>query len=372
MQGSEDGRHWRAPLSVAVATLALPLGLLGWQVFQLLPPPDPPPPAPTIVAERLDPLPTVQPIPQPTPIATLQPTAVPPPPPTLIPTPIPTPRPAWSGASSFNFVAVGVDRREDGEIPRTDTLIIGNLDLVAHRLRLISIPRDLVVEIPGYGKDRINSAYVYGEQYKERDGGIGLLRRTLEWNFAIPIQHFGMLDFRCFRTAVDAVGGVFVNVPRPLVDTRYPTEDYGYRTVRFEPGPQLMDGGRALEYARTRNPDNDLGRIRRQQQVVVALRQQLLQLRALPALPAIVGGCRNFQSDLQPLDYVNLANAVRQLGESDITLSLIDEQMAFDGVAPSGALVLVPRWDRIRSLVRDTFPPTAVSAAPPPPPPATP
>ena len=369
MQGSEDGRRWRAPLSVAVATLVLPLGLLGWHVFQLLPPPDPPR-RPVIMAERLDPPPTVQPLPQATPIATLQPTVVPPPPPTLIPTPIPTPRPAWSGASSFNFVAVGVDRREDGEIPRTDTLIIGNLDLVKHRLSLVSIPRDLIVEIPGYGKDRINSAYVYGEQYKERDGGIGLLRRTLESNFAIPIQHFGMLDFRCFRTAVDAVGGVFVNVPKPLVDSRYPTEDYGYRTVRFEPGPQLMDGGRALEYARIRNPDNDLGRIRRQQQVVVALRQQLLQLRALPALPTIVGGCRDFQSDLQLLDYVNLANAVRQLGEGDITLSLIDEQMAFDGVAPSGALVLVPRWDQIRSLVRDTFPTTAVSAAPLPPPPA--
>jgi LCP family protein required for cell wall assembly len=388
--GSGEGRQWQAPLSVAVVALIVPLGVLVWQVFQLLPAPEPPraAPAPVAQAEPIGPTPEPVPTPEAAPVAELVPVAeqVPPataapvepvpapaplaepppppatPPPPAISLPIQAPRLGSTGESSFNFVAVGVDRRNEREIPRTDTIMIGNVDLARPRLSLVSIPRDLLVDIPGYGQDRINAAYVYGEQYREGDGGIGLLRRTIEWNFSIPIHHFGLVDFQCFRTIVDAAGGITVDVPQPILDTRYPTEDYGYKTVSFETGPQRLDGERALEYARTRNPDNDLNRIRRQQQVVAALRQQLLQLRTLPALPTMMGGCRNMRSDLQLLDYLGLANAVRQFGEGDIAYWTIDDRMAVEGVAASGAWVLVPRWEPIRSLVRDAFPGSGVSA----------
>ena len=270
-------------------------------------------------------------------------------------TPAPPPNAGWTGESSFNFVALGIDWRGEREIPRTDTIIIGNVDLKSPRLSLVSVPRDLLVTIPGYGQDRINSAYVYGEQFKEPDGGVGLLVRTVERNFGISIQHFGMIDFHCFRTTVDALGGVTVEVPRAILDTQYPTDDYRYKTVRFDAGRQRMNGDRALEYARTRNADNDFGRIRRQHQVVVALRQELLQLRALPALPAIVGGCQGMRSDLSLVDYLSLANAVRQFDENAITLRAIDERMAVESYASTGAAVLLPRWEPIRALVRDSF-----------------
>jgi LCP family protein required for cell wall assembly len=278
-----------------------------------------------------------------------------------LPTPTAVPREAWTREASFNFVAVGVDRRQDEEIPRTDTIMIGNVDLTNHRLTLVSVPRDLVVEIPGYGMDRINSAYVYGEQFEEQDGGIGLLRRTVERNFGIPVHHHGLIDFRCFRTTVDAVGGVSVDVPKEIVDTRYPTEDYGYKTVRFEAGRQRMDGERALEYARTRNVDNDISRIRRQQQIVSGLRQELLQLRTLPALPTILTGCSGLSSDLAFTDYLGLARAIQGFGDGDVALRAIDEQMVVDAHV-GGAAVLLPRWDLIRALVRDSFPPSALAA----------
>jgi polyisoprenyl-teichoic acid--peptidoglycan teichoic acid transferase len=358
--GSGIARRWSPSLLVAALTLVLPLGVVAWQVSQITPAPAPlpsvePTPAPAVVVE----------LPPPTPVPTIAPTRQPTPAPTPQPQPTPTPVPviAWGGESSFNFVAIGVDRREESEIPRTDTIMIGNVDVPNHRLGLVSIPRDLVVEIPGYGQDRINTAYVYGEQFRERDGGIGLLRRTIERNFGVPIHHFGMIDFQCFRTAVDAVGGVTVDVPRPIVDRFYPTEDYSYKTVRFDPGVQRMDGERALEYARTRNPDNDFGRIRRQQLIVAALRQELLQLRALPAVPTILGGCRNMRSDLGLRDYVGLANTVRQFEDGDITLRAIDERMAIETITAGGASVLIPRWEPIRALVRDTFPSTAAAAA---------
>jgi LCP family protein required for cell wall assembly len=269
----------------------------------------------------------------------------------------PTPRATWVGPDTFTFVALGVDQRESREIPRTDTIVIGKVDLRTPRVNLISIPRDLLVEIPGYGKDRINSAYVYGEQFKEPGGGIGLLQRTIEKSFGVTVDHFGLIDFQCFRTAVDSIGGVTVNVPRAIVDPRYPTEDYGTKLVKFETGIQRMDGERALEYARTRSADSDFHRIQRQQLIIAAMRDQILQLRTLPALPTLLGGCRNMRSDLGWRDYLNLAASLQSLNSSRVTFAAIDERMVVDSVLSTGAAVLLPRWEPIRTLVAESFGP---------------
>ena len=275
-----------------------------------------------------------------------------------IPTATATPTPsaeAWTREASFNFIAVGVDQRSDGELTRTDTLMLGNIDVVKRRLSVVSIPRDLVVDIPDYGFDRINTAYVYGEQFKETDGGIGLLKRTIERNFGIPVQHYGLIDFNCFRTAIDAVGGVTVDVPREIDDPYYPTDDYGVKRVHFDVGPQRMNGERALEYARTRNADNDFHRIRRQQLIAASLRAELLSLRSLPAVPSILGGCRNLRSDLGWRDYLALASVVRNLGDGDVSFHAIDERMAVGTTLATGAAVLLPRWEPIRALIRESF-----------------
>lgn len=284
---------------------------------------------------------------------------------TPLPTPqaTATPRPSWVGPQTFTFVALGVDQRNDREIPRTDTIMIGKVDLQAPKVNLISIPRDLLVEIPGYGKDRINTAYVYGEQFKEPGGGIGLLRRTIEKNFGVQIDHFGLLDFQCFRTAVDAVGGVTVNVPRAIVDPSYPTEDYGTKLVKFDVGIQKMDGERALEYARTRSADSDFHRIQRQQLIIAAMRDQVLQLRTLPSVPTLLTGCRNMRSDLGWRDYLNLASSLQTLNSSRVAFAAIDEKLVVDTTLSTGAAVLVPRWDPIRALVSESFGTGVPSAA---------
>ncbi|HZO33089.1 MAG TPA: LCP family protein [Chloroflexota bacterium] len=283
-------------------------------------------------------------------------------------TPLPTPQvtatpgASWVGPQTFTFVALGVDQRDDREIPRTDTIMIGKVDLRAPKVNLISIPRDLLVDIPGYGKDRINTVYVYGEQFKEPDGGIGLLRRTIEKNFGVQIDHFGLLDFQCFRTAVDALGGVTVNVPRAIVDPSYPTEDYGTRLVKFETGVQKMDGERALEYARTRSADSDFHRIQRQQLIIAAMRDQVLQLRTLPSVPTLLTGCRNMRSDLGWRDYLNLASSLQTLNSNRVAFAAIDEKLVVDTTLSTGAAVLVPRWDPIHTLVSESFGTGAPSA----------
>jgi LCP family protein required for cell wall assembly len=275
--------------------------------------------------------------------------------PTKIPTPAPTATPTWAGPPTFTFVALGVDQRNDREIPRTDTIMIGQVDLRGPRVSLVSIPRDLLVDIPGYGKDRINAAYVYGEQFKEPGGGIGLLRRTIDRSFGIKIDHFGLVDFQCFRTAIDSVGGVTVNVPSAIVDSTYPTEDYGTKVVTFEPGIQVMDGERALEYSRTRSADNDFQRIQRQQLVVAAMREQFLQVRTLPAIPTLLSGCRNMRSDLGWREYLTLATAMRSMDSKNVSFAAINENMVVDSILPSGAAVLLPRWDTIRPMIGERF-----------------
>jgi polyisoprenyl-teichoic acid--peptidoglycan teichoic acid transferase len=163
------------------------------------------------------------------------------------------------------------------------------------------------------------------------------------------------VDFQCFRTAVDAVGGVTIDVPRAIVDTQYPTDDYGTKTIRFDTGSQKMDGERALEYARTRHADSDFQRNQRQQLILAALRDQVLQLRTLPALPTILSGCRNMHSDLGWRDYVDLASSLRNLDRAPVTFGAIDEKMVVDTTLSTGAAVLVPRWEPIRALFASAF-----------------
>lgn len=370
MSGSGGDRQQRFRLIVPVLVLALPAILLIGSVLPML---EPAPP--TVQAEEDadvaallatspgDELAIVvdTPLPEtaaPTPLAfanetPVLPTAVP----TLLPMPraTATPRESWMGPQTFTFVALGVDLRNEGEIPRTDTIMIGRVDLREPKVSLVSIPRDLLVEIPGYGKDRINTAYVYGELFKEPGGGIGLLKRTIEKSFGVTVDHFALIDFQCFRTAVDAVGGVTVNVPRKIVDPHYPTEDYGTKLVEFEPGIQRMDGERALEYARTRYADNDFQRIQRQQLIVAAMREQMLSLRTLPSIPTMLSGCQRMRTDLAWRDYLALGTSLQSLNSSRIAFASIDEKMAIDTFLPSGAEVLMPKWELIRPLVAETF-----------------
>src|SRR5919199_5579459 len=98
--------------------------------------------------------------------------------------------PPWNGKDRLNFLLVGVDRREADEIPRTDTIILVTVDPESKSVGIMSLPRDLMVTIPGgYGKDKLNAAFVYGERDQRVGGGIGLLKRTIQENLSIQITH---------------------------------------------------------------------------------------------------------------------------------------------------------------------------------------
>ena len=262
--------------------------------------------------------------------------------------------PRWARGDVVNLLAMGVDRRGD-EPPRSDTLLLATIDIASRRASVVSIPRDLLVDIPGLGKERINAAFSAGEQ--ERPGGGALFaRQVIEQNFEVRVSHWAVVDFQCFRTAIDAIGGMYVDVPVGIVDSEYPDESYGTMEVTFEPGFQWMDGERALQYARTRHGDSDFGRIRRQQLVLSALRTQLITLQRLPVLPSVMDGCRGFSSDLPLIDLMALAFTARSIPEENIQLTAIDERFARPSTLPGGASVLTADWNAVRQLVRSTLP----------------
>ena len=185
----------------------------------------------------------------------------------------PTVEEVWPDQQTHTILVLGVDKRPDGGDQNADVIILARLDLEGNTLATVSLPRDLLVEIPGVGMDKINSAYNYGvtRDPSNKAAGVGLVRDTVEHNFGVMIDDYVMVDFGGFERVVDALGGVEIDVPEVIDDPNYPTEDYGTRNLHFDAGVQEMNGEEALAYARTRYGDNDDARRARQTQVLLAL-----------------------------------------------------------------------------------------------------
>ncbi len=184
----------------------------------------------------------------------------------------------------MTVLVMGIDARpNEGMLARSDSMILVRLDPQQHVVALMSIPRDLWVSIPGGGEGKINSAFYLGEA-AGAGGGPALARQTVSTLLGIPINAHAVVDFRGFRGLIDAIAGITVDVPTELYDPQFPTEDYGYMTAHFMPGPQHMNGDQALIYSRVRHPDSDFQRMRRQQQVMIAVEEALRQQGALTTL----------------------------------------------------------------------------------------
>ena len=173
---------------------------------------------------------------------------------------------AWLGMGQSRpptILLLGIDQRADESGPtRSDSMILLGSQAESSGAALLSIPRDLWVNIPGVGDQRINTALFFGYDPDDASAGPRLATRTVQQELRRPVDRYLLLDFATFVRVVDALGGIEVDVPAPIVDTEYPTPDYGVTTIRFDPGLQTMDGERALIYVRTRHSDGDFSRSR--------------------------------------------------------------------------------------------------------------
>jgi LCP family protein required for cell wall assembly len=182
-----------------------------------------------------------------------------------------------------DILLMGLDARPgQGYLTRADSVMMLNITPEDIRVSLLSIPRDVFIQVPDLGEQRINTINMLGEYTLEGTTGPALLKASLEESFGVKIEKYIRLDFNGFIDLVDAVGGVDIDVPKLIIDYEYPTMDGGFTTIRFEPGLQHMGGERALQYARTRHADDDYRRAARQQQVVDAIIKKLSDPRQIP------------------------------------------------------------------------------------------
>ena len=163
----------------------------------------------------------------------------------------------------------------------TDTIIVASIQPSTNHVAMLSIPRDMAAPIPGYGWYKINHANAFGEDEKPGHGG-ELAAAVVEKTLDEPMDYYIRVDFTAFEKLIDEVGGIDIAVERSFVDQSFPAGPNTYRTVSFKKGAQHMDGKTALLFARSRHGNNgegsDFARARRQQKVLVALKDQLLSL----------------------------------------------------------------------------------------------
>jgi LCP family protein required for cell wall assembly len=233
-------------------------------------------------------------------------------------------------------------------------MIVLSLDPVNKTGAMLSIPRDVYINRPGVFTDKINAAYAYG--------GYDLTRKVVEDLLGIRLNAYALVDFDAFTKIIDSVGGVVIDVKRPVRDESYPTRDYGIERLDITAGPQLMDGQTALRFARSRHDTNDYSRAQRQQLVLSALRTRLTQgdfIRGLPALVDRVGSA--VQTNFDPANVLPLA----QFG-SDIDGDAIRSEVLYPcgGSYPhcelqasggDGGFFLIPDRAKIRDLAAALF-----------------
>ncbi|MDQ4075576.1 MAG: LCP family protein [Chloroflexota bacterium] len=257
-------------------------------------------------------------------------------------------------ADRINILLLGTDGRdeEDGP-PRTDLVMLLLVDRRAPRATLISIPRDLWVPIPGYGEGKINTAYFLGSL---EDRAAELARETVEELMGVPIDHIAQVDFNGFRTVVDELGGIEIDVPEAIDDPHYPDGNYGTLHLQIPEGRQHMDGETALRYARTRYGGVDQDRAERQQAVLMAVRQKALQPAQLAKAPLLLRTAyRVVETDLSLGDLFALARLGRSLDRSDISMHTLqaDGEMVWSSLTWNGQDALLYDPVLLQQTVQD-------------------
>jgi LCP family protein required for cell wall assembly len=274
----------------------------------------------------------------------------------------PTPEP-WDGASRVTLLVMGLDYGDWSSPdrqgpPRTDTMILFTIDPLARTAGILSIPRDLWVNIPGYQYGRINTAYMLGEADKLEGGGPGLAMKTVEKLMGVPIDYYAQIDFNAFVKFIDIIGGVKINVPDRIV-----IDELGDNNMKvLKPGVQTLDGALALAYARARHTEGgDFDRAQRQQQVILGIRQQILRPDVLPMIftkaPVLYAELSSgVHTNLSLEQALKLGWLASQIPLENIKRGVISppEQVLLTK-APDGSDVLKPIADKIRNLRDEIF-----------------
>ena len=271
---------------------------------------------------------------------------------------LPTPEP-WDGVSRVNILVMGLDYRDwaSGDIPHSDTMILLTLDPLHQTAAIVSIPRDLWVSVPGFDYEKINTAYYLGELYNLPGGGAALAAQTVEEFLGIHVDYYAQIDFQAFIDFIDDIQGVKLNIQEPIVVDRLGQ----WNTVTLEPGWITLPGDYALAYARTRKTEGgDFDRAARQQELIMAVRDRILEFDMLPNLvanaPQIYDDLASgINTNMSLNQVIKLAWSAMDIDRDNITQVIISNEYVTLGKSPTGLDILVPIPDKIRLLRDEVF-----------------
>ncbi|MBI3244789.1 MAG: LCP family protein [Chloroflexi bacterium] len=270
----------------------------------------------------------------------------------------------WNGTDRVTVLVMGIDQRagETDTAYRTDSMLLLTLDPVGRTAGMLSIPRDLYVEIPGFpDRDKITTANFKGDAYHLPGGGAQLAVDTVQLNLGIRVDFYVRVNFTAFESLVNQIGGIDINNPQEINDPEYPDCCFGYDPFYLPAGQQHLNGATALKFARTRHTTgDDFGRAERQQIVVMAVRDKLLSADNLPALianaPQLLATLQgSYTTNLSPEQMLSLALLAKDIPRESITSAVIDQQYIADFYTTAdNQQVLILNIEKFREL-RDTM-----------------
>jgi len=252
----------------------------------------------------------------------------------------------------------------------TDTIILASIKPSTKQVAFISIPRDLAVEYPGnYYWRKINNAIAFGQEMEYPGGGEALAIDLAQQVTGQKIHYYGRVDFTGFKEIIDGVGGIKVNVEKSFTDYSYPTEDYGYQTISFSAGEQIMDGETALKYVRSRHGTNgegsDFARAKRQQKVLMALKDKITSFSTLinaKKISEILNTLGNHtKTNMEIWEMLRVYRLIQGVNQSNIITAVLDNGpngLLKNTTGLNGAYILVPRaedFSEIHKLCKDIF-----------------
>ncbi len=242
-----------------------------------------------------------------------------------------------------NIVLLGSDQRFGRGGFRTDTILLVTINPADNSVNITSFPRDLYVHIPGYSSSRINTALARG--------GFETLARTFEYNLGVRPDYYAMINFWSFADVVDSLGGVDVYASKPL--SEYTSQGW----ITFPAGLTHMDGDTALYYSRSRKSTSDFDRNRRQQEVVMAIIDKLINLYTIPKIPELYKiYVDNVTTNIKLKDIIPLIPVAARIKNTDkIQHYYIGRAQVTSWRTPGGAAVLLPNREAVMSIMRQAL-----------------
>ena len=240
------------------------------------------------------------------------------------------------------IMIMGVDERE-GDVGRSDTLMVAAIDPKSNKASLLSIPRDTRVKIRNRGYDKINAAYAYGGQK--------LAQSTVENFIGVDIDHYVIVNVRSFVKIIDAIGGVDINVEKRMY-YEDPWDDDGGLYIDFQPGLQHMDGKTAVTYVRYRDEEGDIGRVRRQQKFMQACMDKVTSPAIIPKIPAVAKEIfSSIQTDMSLRQIIEFAGTLKEARQNGLKTDVVPGK----GMYIDDICYWIPDLADMRHIIADTL-----------------